>query len=206
MLGCGALLPKTEDPKPPALDAAGVGPKLKVLPVAALLLAPNRLGVEVGAPKTELAPGVPKAGALVPGVPKGLGLLAPKTDGLLLAPNAVVDDAAPNASVELAPNREVPVAGVPKAGVLLAPNAAGALVADPNGFDVAAAPKLKEPPEDVPKGCRHRNTPQAQQAGSGREQASRFRCSQQCFRSWACGCLMTEVWACRWSQAPFKSL
>lgn len=165
-MGCGALLPKTEDPKPPALDAAGVGPKLKVLPVAAPLPAPNRLGgVVLGAPKTELPPGVPKAGVLVPGVPKGLGLLlAPKIDGLLVAPKAVADEAAPKAGVELAPNREVPVAGAPKAGVLLAPNAAGALVPDPKGFDVAGAPKLKEPPLDAPKGCRNRSRPQAQQA------------------------------------------
>jgi hypothetical protein len=188
VLGCGALLPKTEDPKPPALDAAGVGPKLKVLPVAALLLAPKILdGVELGAPNTE-PPGVPKAGVLVPGVPKGLGLLlAPKIDGLLVAPKAVVDEAAPKAEVELAPNRLVPVAGAPKASVLLAPNAAGALVPDPKGFDVAGAPKLKELPVDPPKGYRNRSR-SAQQAGSGREEAS--SCSAQCCRPWACGCLV----------------
>jgi hypothetical protein len=126
-------------------------------------------------------------------------------DGLLLAPNAVVDDAAPKAGVELAPNREVPVAGAPKAGVLLAPNAAGALAPDPKGFDVAAAPKLKELPEDAPKGCRHRLMQQAHRQDQEVSKPAGSGAASSASDPGHVAALLTGPQAFIWEQSPLES-
>jgi hypothetical protein len=122
-------------PNPAPLDA-GAPPKLKALPLAAPLLAPKKVDVEPG-----VDPGAPKA-VLLPGVPKALAVLAPNRDVPPGTPNAGVEVAAPNAGVAVPPNMVLPVLA-PKAGAaLLAPKPC---VLAPKGAEAAGVPKAKPP-------------------------------------------------------------
>lgn len=140
MLGCAALLPNMVLPNPAALEAAAP-PKLKALPLAALLLAPKKPGVEPGAPKAGVDPDAAKAW-LLPGVPKAPPVLAPKRDVLAGAPKPGVEVAAPNAGVAVPPNMVLPVLA-PKAGAALLAPKPGVLA--PKGAGAAGVPKAKPP-------------------------------------------------------------